>query len=331
MKALGALERVKVRDVWEHEAADFTPWLAEKISLLAETIGLDELEVEAQEKNVGPFRADILCKETVSGAWVLIENQLERTDHAHLGQLITYAAGLEAVTIVWIAERFEEQHRKALDWLNEIAGDRLKCFGLEVELWRIGNSLPAPKFNVVCQPNDWATSVASNAGKLVTADLTETKRLQHEFWTAFAKVLIDGKSKVRPQKPSPQHWANYALGRSGIYLTAIASVTTTSMSGEKGEVGANITIDHPAHAKAFFAQLEAQKQVIEDEMGCSLNWYNPETKRMCTIGLRQSANIRSKPDWPSQHEWLRAKLERLQAVFGPRAKALVAMGANEEQ
>src|SRR6185312_8829511 len=108
----------------------------------------------------GPLRADILCKDVGTDAWVLIENQLERTNHGHLGQLLTYAAGLDAVTIVWIAERFTEEHRAALDWLNERTDEKITFFGLEVELWQIGNSPVAPKFNIVSKPNDWAKSIS---------------------------------------------------------------------------------------------------------------------------------------------------------------------------
>ena len=138
---LGKLEPADLREAWTSEAGEFTPWLAkeENLALLGDTIGL-ELELEALEKNVGAFRADILCKDTASNSWVLVENQLERTDHTHLGQLLTCAAGLKAVTIVWIADRFTEEHRAALDWLNEITDDRFNFFGLEIELWRIGGS-----------------------------------------------------------------------------------------------------------------------------------------------------------------------------------------------
>ena len=116
MTDLGRLEKVELRDIWITEDQDFTPWLAqeENLSVLADTIGVD-LELEAQEKNVGPFRADILCRDTGTGDWVLIENQLERTDHTHMGQLMTYAAGLQAVTIVWVSSRFTDEHRAALD------------------------------------------------------------------------------------------------------------------------------------------------------------------------------------------------------------------------
>src|SRR6185437_4226591 len=143
MKAtsLGRLIKVNLRDVFPTEAGSFTPWLAqeENLSLLSETIGIN-LQCEAQEKDVGPFRADILCKDTITDNWVLIENQIERTDHTHLGQLLTYAAGLQAVTIVWVAERFTEEHRAALDWLNERTDAHINFFGLEIELWKIGDS-----------------------------------------------------------------------------------------------------------------------------------------------------------------------------------------------
>src|ERR1017187_4187913 len=164
---LGKLERVDVRKVWASEAGGFTPWLAQEdnIALLGEAIHID-LEVEAQEKAVGPFRADILCKNTENDNWVLIENQLERTDHTHLGQLLTYAAGLDAVTIVWVSPNFTEEHRATLDWLNGITDQRFNFFGLEIEVWRIGDSPMAPKFNIVSKPNDWAKTVKDGAQSL---------------------------------------------------------------------------------------------------------------------------------------------------------------------
>lgn len=181
---LGRLESVDPRQAWSSEAGHFTPWLAlpENMALLGEAIGL-ELEVEAQEKNVGPFRADILCRNTVDGSWVLVENQLERTDHTHLGQLITYAAGLDAVTIVWVARAITEEHRAALDWLNRATNDKINFFGLEIELWRIGSSPLAPKFNVVSKPNDWTQTVLDAARGIEAGEVTPTKQLQLQFWT----------------------------------------------------------------------------------------------------------------------------------------------------
>ena len=197
---LGRLTQVDLRDAWETEAGDFTPWLArdENILLLGEAIGL-ELEVEALERNVGPFRADILCKDTATGDRVLIENQLERTDHAHLGQLLTYAAGLETVTIVWISKKFTDEHRAALDWLNRITGAKFSFLGLEIQVWRIGNSQPAPKFNVVSQPNEWTQGV-SDAAK--SFNLTPTQQLQLEYWDSLAKHLASGSGSISPKKLS---------------------------------------------------------------------------------------------------------------------------------
>ena len=190
IKNLGRLERVELRDIWLSEASDFTPWLAQKenLDILGQTLGI-VLELEALERPVGPFRADILCKDIGTDRWVLIENQLERTDHNHLGQLLTYASGLEAVTIVWIAALFTEEHRSTLDWLNRITDESFRFFGLEVELWRIGDSPPAPKFNVVSKPNDWSQSVARGARAIDDADLSDTRIMQRAYWTAFDRVL----------------------------------------------------------------------------------------------------------------------------------------------
>lgn len=159
---LGRLVRVDLREAWQDEAAHFTPWLAEpeNLELLGDALGIG-LELEATEQSVGPFAADILCKDPMRDQWVLIENQLEQTDHTHLGQIITYAAGLNAVTVIWIASKFVEQHRAALDWLNEITAEGTDFFGVEVELWRIGeSSAVAPKFNIVSKPNAWSKQIA---------------------------------------------------------------------------------------------------------------------------------------------------------------------------
>ena len=204
-QALGRLTRVDLRDIWTREADDFTPWLAreENLTILSETLGID-LELEAQEKAVGPFRADVLCKDIGTGTWVLIENQLERTDHGHLGQLLTYASGLEAVTIVWIAARFTEEHRSTLDWLNRITDESFRFFALEIELWRIGESPTAPKFNVVSKPNDWSRSVAQAARSIEDSELSQTRLLQRRtgvpsipYWTRRKGQYLGTESRRR--------------------------------------------------------------------------------------------------------------------------------------
>lgn len=312
--ALGRLERVDLRDIWGNEAGDFTPWLAKEgnLGLLGETIGL-ELELEAQEKTVGPFRADILCRNLATEGWVLIENQLERTDHTHLGQLLTYSAGLNAVTIVWVASRFTDDHRAALDWLNEITDERFNFFGLEIELWRIGDSPVAPKFNAVCKPNDWTKSIAT--GVLDPDGITETKQLQLEYWTALREYLLENSKTLKPQKPLPQHWTNFAIGRSNFTLMAFVNTQTPRIA-----IGLAITGNE---AKPHYHLLKQDREAIEEELGVRLEWMELPNKKESRIMLRrQGENPGDRQRWAEQHEWFRKQLEAFREVFGPMVKGL---------
>jgi hypothetical protein len=307
---LGRLQQVDLRQAWENEGGDFTPWLAseQNIVLLGESLALD-LEVEAQEKNVGPFRADILCKDTATGDWVLIENQLQKTDHGHLGQILTYAAGLQAVTIVWIAERFTDEHRAALDWLNEITDERFSFFGLEIELWRIGASPVAPKFNIISKPNDWTKTPP----KVATVD-TPTKQLQLEYWTAFREYAAQEKSHLKIQKPLPQHWTNIAIGRANIYMAAVVNTRDK-------EVVVQLVLASPA-AKAQFKQLEAQKADIEAEAATALDWRVLPHRKQSHVVLTKAADPNQRDQWPVQQQWLLQTLEVFHRVFAKRVKLL---------
>jgi hypothetical protein len=281
------------------------------------------LEVEAQEKEVGPFRADILCKDTANNSWVLIENQLEKTDHVHLGQLITYAAGLDTVTIVWIAHRFTEEHRAALDWLNEVTDERINFFGLEIELLRIGDSPVAPRFNVVCKPNAWTRSVTGGAAAAANSSLSDTKRLQLEYWTAFRQHLDDCGSALKTTKPAAQHWMNVAIGRSGFRLGAVASFWDAESGTFDGNhsLRAELLIE-TEHSKEHFALLRASEVQITTEFGAPLEWESPAETRRCRILVRKRVDLRDRASWPDQHEWLRDRLERLYKVFAPRVRTL---------
>ena len=219
---LGKLETVPLRKIWKTEDGDFTPWLAEEgsLELLGEAIGM-ELELETTEQNVGPFRADILCKNKNNGSWVLIENQIEKTDHRHLGQVFTYGAGLDAITIVWIASKFTEEHRAALDWLNKITDEEFRFFGLEVEAWKIGDSLPAPKFNIISQPNDWSKSVSHEARRISEGATTDTQAMQLLYWQTLVDYIKTSGSKLRLRKPYPQSGHVFPIGHNGIHIGAI--------------------------------------------------------------------------------------------------------------
>ena len=185
---LGTLEKVDIRSVWPTEDGHFTKWLArpENLGRLAKDLGLD-LEPHATEERVGPFSADILCRSTFDDSWVVIENQFGRTDHDHLGKLLTYAAGLEGRTMVWVAERFTDEHRAAVDLLNESTDDDYNYFGVEIELLRIGDSKTAPRFNIVAQPNEWSKVIKRTSG--ASGSLSETQRTQLDFWVKFTEYM----------------------------------------------------------------------------------------------------------------------------------------------
>ena len=149
---LATIDKVDLRGVWENEAADFTPWLGENLTALGEALGLD-LELKGQEAPVGGFSLDVLAHEPNTNRPVIIENQLETTDHDHLGKLITYASGYDANVVVWITREFKDEHRQALDWLNQRSGEDTEFFGVVIEVWKIDDSRPAPHFRVVSAPN----------------------------------------------------------------------------------------------------------------------------------------------------------------------------------
>lgn len=321
--ALGRIERVDLRQIWASEAGQFTPWLAStaNITLLSDAIQID-LEVEAQEKEVGPFRADILCKDTLTGNWVLIENQLERTDHTHLGQLITYAAGLKAVTIAWIAARFTEEHRAALDWLNEATHEGVRFFGLEVEAWRIGDSIPAARFNVISKPNDWSRQVSGGARRLEQGELTEARRLQLDFWTAFKAFADEHARRFRPTKPQAQNWITFAIGRTDFNLAAVANLWDSEAQSYDGhELRAELLIT-TERSRECLDRLRKDEAALEKEIGEPLLWHSPEGVKMQRAFLRRPVDLEDRDAWPEYHAWLTSRLDRLHEALQPRVKAL---------
>lgn len=306
---LGRLEKLDLRTYWRRESTDFTPWLAqeENIQLLSETIGI-ELEVQSQEESVGPFSADILCKDTINDHYVLIENQLERTDHTHLGQLMTYAAGLDAVTIIWIAQKFTEEHRAALDWLNRITDDTFTFFGIEIELYKIGESNPAPMFNIVSKPNDWTKQVKKSTS---LQPATETKLLQQEYWQGLKDFMESRKSFVKMQNPLLQHWTNIAIGKSNFHLSASVNSRDNSLN-----IWLNIMGDH---AKENYDKLhETSYEHSLTEISADLVWDKMEGRKMSAVMLKASGDFSNRAEWTKQFEWFREHLEKYTKYFKQR-------------
>jgi hypothetical protein len=310
---LSKLERVPLREAWKHEAGDFTPWLAaaDNLDALAQALGLSELEAVATEHYVGDFKLDILC--TDGDQQVIIENQLAETDHKHLGQILAYAAGVGARKVIWVAESFRPEHIAALRFLNENTTDDLSFFGVQVELWRIGSSPLAPKFEVVVKPDDWAKTGREQARAAASA--SPIKQLQLKFWTALIGHLAKHAPQIRPQTPRPQHWLNNSIGRSGFGLNITANTKDARLGVELWMPG--------EEAKARFASLSSQKQAIESALGFPLDWQELPDAKACRIAAwYPDASIENEGRWDEYLAWLTQRLVKMDQVLRPIVKAL---------
>jgi hypothetical protein len=310
---LSQLQRINLREAWKNEASDFTPWLAqtENLNQLADALGLSDMELVQTEYQVGDFKLDILCSD--DDGEVIIENQLEKTNHTHLGQIITYAAGIGAKKVIWLAESFRPEHVAALDFLNQNTTSELNFFAVEITLWRIANSPLAPSFNVVVKPNNWSKSSRESARMAATA--TPTKLLQQKFWIGWLAHLEANKSSLRPQKPGPKHWLTISLGRSGIQMGAI-------INSRESRLGIEIYINHQ-NSKQYFAQLRQQSQDIELKLGFELDWRELPDKSACRIIiLKQDSPLDDETAWPSYFLWLTETAHKMDKVFRPLVRVL---------
>ena len=312
---LGDIEQVDVREIWEKEDTDFTPWLAKEknIRKLGLKLGID-LVVIAEEQDVGPFRADILCKDEATEDYVLIENQLEKTDHKHLGQLLTYATGLDAVTIVWVASEFTEEHRATMDWLNKITDKQYNFFGIKVELFKIGDSKIAPVFNVISKPNDWSRSISAAASKIENENIGETKLYQLKFWTALCNSLKDkADTPLKIQKPSPKHWHTFSIGKTGVHLSM-------TFNTREETLGIEVYI---IKDQSIYENLEGDKENIEKELGEKLSWMPLPGRSASRIKLdRNNSILNNEAEWSEYINWSIEKLEKFYHVFGSRLKKM---------
>lgn len=304
---LGKLKKVELREVWKHEALDFTNWLSkeENLSALGEEIGL-EIDLIEKEANVGSFHVDILAEESGTDRKIIIENQLEYTNHDHLGKIITYASGYDAEIIIWIVKEVRSEHKQAIDWLNEHTDDKIHFFAIKMELWQIGDSEYAPKFQIICKPNQWAKILKKNPSEKTT---TELKRL--EFWTVLNEYLENKKSKVSPQKPSSDHWNNVSIG------TSKAHISLSLLSKDK-----KIVCElHIPNNKDLYLYLEENKNEIESLFGEKLIWKELKNKKASRIIIqRDNFNLFENTNWKNDFDWFEDKVIRFKKAFSPFIK-----------
>ena len=326
MADLGKLTRIDARKVWTREDYDFTPWLKENIELLGAALGLD-LDLVESEVRVGPFAADLVAKDVSSDRWVVIENQLEATDHSHLGQLLTYGAGLdnEAAVFVWISPDFRDEHRAALDWLNEHSDEESLFFGVEIDLLKIDDSSPAPNFRLVSYPNDWKKS-----GGSARPPISKKGAAYQQFFTGVLsrfKEHYPGETNV--SKVFPQNWLSLSIGKSGVW-------TAWGFTGDKRfRVGMEIDTGDPETSHSYFKQLSQHKDEIESKVGHDLEWERIEGRQACRVYsyyARSPVTVEADAhDLEELEEWAAPEMKRMRDAFRSHIQELRAdVSLNEE-
>lgn len=288
-------EIMDLRNYWKNEATDFTPWLVkeENISILSEAIGLD-ITVEERESNVGDFNVDIYASETETNKKIIIENQLEATDHDHLGKLITYASGKSANIIIWIVKEAREEHKAAIEWLNNHTDDEISFFLCEIKLYKIGNSKPAIKFEVVERPNEWAKEIKKDS-------LNSTEQLRYEYWAAYNEYAFNNNNNEYPKhftkrKPSKYAYYGLSIGHSDCNIV-IWQTRKENIINLEIRVFDN---------KELFNRLKENKNDIEKEIGFEFEWKELPNKnnKVSRIITKKTVEFDNKDKWPEQFDWI---------------------------
>ncbi len=313
IQEFGVLNKVDLREIWPAEARDFTPWLAGHIGELGEALGMD-LELLQREAPVGGFSLDLLARDLGRDRLVVIENQLAATDHDHLGKLLTYAAGHSAGAVVWIAKELREEHRQALDWLNQRTDRETDFFGVVVEVLRIDKSKPAYNFRLVTFPNEWrkgggagGISPRAEAYRAFFQDLIDRLREEHRFTGARAG--------------QPQNWYSFASGFSGI------SYGMSFAMNRRAKTEVYIDIGNAEENKSLFEGLMRSKQELEKEFGEALEWEPLDEKKACRVALYRAGSIEDDPRTRDDiRDWAIDRLLKFKSVFGPALGGLLQAG-----
>jgi len=305
---LSKLTKLDLREVWKHEALDFTNWLAENENLeaLSDAVGVD-IKLIQTEASVGKFNVDILAVEDLTGKKIIIENQLESTDHDHLGKIITYASGHDAEIIIWIVKDTRDEHQKAIEWLNDHTDQDISFFLIRIELWKIDDSKPAPKFEIVVSPNEWAKAIKSNPAK---KELTNTKLQQLDFWDKLKKYIQRENPKLRLRTPSPQHWYDISIGSSDCHIALTINTRENLM-------GCEIYIDKN---KELFNHFKIYKESIEADIGEAAEWVDAAKASRIKIST-EVKDLFNDSELDNNFSWILSKVVLFQKVFGPHIKS----------
>lgn len=268
---LGKLEEVDIRELWKHEQYDFSDWLSkgENIEMLSNAVGLTLTEVN-KEVFVGSYRCDLVAKDETTGIKVIIENQLEATNHDHLGKIITYASGLDANVVIWIVKEAKEEHQSAIEWLNNKTTKDISFFLMEIHAFKIGDSLPAPQFVVVEKPNDFVK--VANVG-VDSGELSKAQSERFNFWNKLNEVVVSRNKPFNIRKATTDNWYNVAIGTSEAHIS-ITLVNKTNSIGIEVYISDN---------KELFDKLYSESESIQNELGFNMDWQRLDNKKASRI------------------------------------------------
>ncbi len=302
MTNLGTLKKITdLRSIWPHEALNFTPWVAENVDLLADAVGLD-ITVDETESSVGDFNVDIYASETGTDRKIIIENQLEDTDHDHLGKLITYASGKGADVVIWVVKHAREEHKAAVEWLNNHTDDKIGFFLCEIKLFQIGDSQIAPAFTVVERPNDWTKEIRKTA----SANSTQQQRL--EYWQAFNDYAFSDANFSRifnKRKPTTDHWMDFSIGSSACHIAV-------SQIQKRKAVDVELYINDD---KELFKSLFAHKDEIEKNMEIELEWKELPERKASRILIEKTVDLDDRATWPEQFDYIMDTCIKMKRAF----------------
>ena len=302
MTNLGTLKEITdLRSIWPHEALNFTPWVAENVDLLADAVGLD-ITVDETESSVGDFNVDIYASETGTDRKIIIENQLEDTDHDHLGKLITYASGKGADVVIWVVKHAREEHKAAVEWLNNHTDDNIGFFLCEIKLFQIGDSQIAPAFTVVERPNDWTKEIRKTA----SANSTQQQRL--EYWQAFNDYAFSDANFSRifnKRKPTTDHWMDFSIGSSACHIAV-------SQIQKRKAVDVELYINDD---KELFKSLFAHKDEIEKNMEMELEWKELPERKASRILIEKTVDLDDRATWPEQFDYIMDTCIKMKRAF----------------
>lgn len=316
------LKKIPLSEIWNHEANHFTPWLEKNIQMLGDALGMD-LEVVDREASVGDFSLDLLAQDLGSSRAVVIENQFERTDHDHLGKLLTYASGFDASTVIWIAEEVRDEHRQAMEWLNQRTDTETQFFAVVVEVLQIDDSNPALDFKLIVSPNEWQKSKKQKTA----TNLTPRQEKYKDYFQALIDELREKHKFTKARAGQPQNWYTFSSGIRGIGYGAQFA------RDDKVLVYVNIYQDVRGNRIDIFNALEERKAEITSDFGSSLEWNRAEEQQVSWIAVYRDVSIESSNNELEEiKEWHIENLLKLKEVFQPEIeKALETLNASEKE